>query len=191
MDDVLSDIKGEAEGKLFVSIAAGVKIEKLEGALPGARVIRVMPNSPAAVSEMAAAYAPGATAGGDDEKLVERVLNSLGTAVKVEEEMLDAVTGLSGSGPAYIYYIIRALADAGVSEGLPEDVALKLAAQTVKGAGEMVLKSGKGPKELIDLVTSPGGTTVEGMSVLESEDVDESFKRAVTAATMRSRELSK
>ncbi|MFH0859582.1 MAG: pyrroline-5-carboxylate reductase [Candidatus Altiarchaeota archaeon] len=185
---VLEEIKKDAKGKLLVSIAAGIKTSQIEKTVD-ARVIRVMPNTPAIVEAGAAAYCRGKKATDDDAETVEQFLSSLGIAMEVEESMMDAVTGLSGSGPAYVYLIIKALAEAGVEEGLKEDVALKLAAQTAKGAGEMVLKTGKRPQELIDMVCSPGGTTIEGLKVLESGKAAESFKKAVKAAAKRSREL--
>jgi len=191
VDAVLEEIKQHADGKLFVSIAAGVKTSKIEEALPGARVIRVMPNTPAVVGLLAAGYALGVTATSEDAALVEKLLSPLGVIIKVEKDLMDAVTGLSGSGPAYTYYVIKALADAGVAEGLKESEALELAAQTVKGAAEMILAGEGKPQELIDAVCSPGGTTVEGLKVLEERGVAESLKEAVKAASEKSRKLAK
>lgn len=187
---LLDEIKDVSEGKLFVSIAAGVKIKKLEEKLKG-RVIRVMPNTPCMLHEGASAFSLGSRATKRDGEYVKKLLNSLGAIVELREEMLDTVTGLSGSGPAYIYYIVKALAEGGKQEGLKEEVALKLAAQTAKGASEMILKSGKTPQQLIEEVCSPGGATIEGIKVLEEKKVAEALKQAVKAAAKRSRELSK
>ncbi len=192
MADVLSEVEGESDGKLFVSIAAGASIATIENALASdARVIRVMPNTPAVVGEMAAGLARGAKATDEDVSLVTSLLSSLGFVVEVGESLLDAVTGLSGSGPAYFFYVIKTLAAGGVEQGLPEDVALTLAAQTAKGAAEMVL-SGKGtPDELIDAVSSPGGTTVAGLAVLEEKNVGESLRETVAAASRRAKVLGR
>ncbi|MFH1126217.1 MAG: pyrroline-5-carboxylate reductase [Candidatus Altiarchaeota archaeon] len=187
---LLDEIKEVSDGKLFVSIAAGVRIKKLEEKLKG-RVIRVMPNTPCILYEGASAFCLGKKATKKDSEKVKKILGSLGVVIQVREDLIDAVTGLSGSGPAYIYLVIKALAEAGVKEGLEEKVALKLAAQTAKGAAEMVLKTGKTPQQLIDDVCSPGGTTIEGIKVLEGKKVAEAFKQAVKAAAKRSRELSK
>jgi pyrroline-5-carboxylate reductase len=138
---------------------------------------------------MAAAYCLGASAKTEDGRVLEKVLAGAGVLVKAEEDLMDAVTGLSGSGPAYIYYIIDALAKAGEKEGLSREDALNLSAKTVKGAAEMVL-SGKGtPDELIDMVCSPGGTTIEGMKVLKESDVAEVLGKTVKAATEKSKKM--
>ncbi|MCX6695612.1 MAG: pyrroline-5-carboxylate reductase [Candidatus Altiarchaeota archaeon] len=191
MNEVLEGIKDVSEGKLFVSIAAGISTRTIESKLEDARVVRVMPNTPALVGEMAAGYALGSKADDRDGKLVEKFMDSVGACHRLEESLLDAVTGLSGSGPAYVYYFIKALADAGVKEGIPDDVALKLAAQTTKGAAEMIL-SGKGsPEKLIENVKSPGGTTIEGMKALEEMKFHDAIFEAVKRASARSRELGK
>lgn len=191
MEEVLKGIKPDGKDKLVVSIAAGITTEFIEGILDDSRVIRVMPNTPALVQEMASAYCLGERATEDDAGIVEELLSGMGMAFNVAEGLMDAVTGLSGSGPAYFYYIIKALTEAGVADGLDREVALKLAAQTAKGAAEMVLKTGKSPQELIDMVCSPGGTTVEGLKVLEGGKVSDIFKETVKAATKRSKELAK
>lgn len=175
---------------LIVSIAAGVSISRLEEAVPeGVRVIRVMPNTPALVGASASAYALGTAAKEEDGEFVERLLSGVGTAIRVKESWLDAVTGLSGSGPAYGYVMIEALADGGVAAGLPRDVAQKLAAQTLLGAARMVLETGQHPGALKDAVCSPGGTTIEGVLALERGGVRAALMNAVREATRRAREL--
>jgi len=190
MQTVLDEISNVSQGKLFVSIAAGVSIKKIEKKLKG-RVIRVMPNTLCAIQQGVSAYSLGKKATKKDDQQVERLLKTLGTTIKVNEKQLDAVTGLSGSGPAYIYYIIKSLAEAGKEEGLSEETALKLAAQTAKGAAEMIQKTGKKPHQLIEDVCSPGGTTIEGLKKLEEGKVREALKKAVKAAAKRSRQLSR
>lgn len=154
-------------GAVIISIAAGVTLSTLEEALPGRRVVRVMPNTPCLVGEAACGFALGTHATDDDRSLVKTLLDAVGLAMEVNETLLNAVTGVSGSGPAYVFQFIEALSDGGVRAGLPRNVATMLAAQTVKGAAEMVLKTGKHPGELKDAVTSPGGTTIAGVEALE------------------------
>lgn len=179
-------------GKLLISIAAGVKIADLEKSTPGSvRVIRTMPNTPALVGKGAAAYCLGGRCAEEDALTVAALLGAVGLAVRVPEKLLDAVTGLSGSGPAYVYLMIEALADGGVMAGLPRADALKLAAQTVSGAAEMVLQTGDHPAKLKDMVTSPGGTTIAGLAVLEGGNVRSALIEAVMAATARAAELGK
>lgn len=190
VSEVCSDIKRANAGALIVSIAAGVPIARMEGWLPaGARVVRVMPNTPCLVGELAAAYAPNDACTAADTALVGSMLGALGTAFKVKEADLDAVTGLSGSGPAYVFQFIEALSDGGVRAGLPRPVATNLAAKTVRGAATMVLETGKHPGELKDQVTSPGGTTIAGVHALEMGGMRAAVMNAVVAATERSREL--
>jgi pyrroline-5-carboxylate reductase len=175
---------------LIISIAAGVPISKLENGLgAAARVIRVMPNTPALVSASATAYALGKGATEADAALAQRLFSAVGIAFQVKETLLDAVTGLSGSGPAYIYLIIEALSDGGVASGLPRDIATKLAAQTVFGSAKMVLETGQHPGTLKDNVTSPGGTTIEGLHELEKGKLRGVLMNAVRAATEKSRKL--
>jgi pyrroline-5-carboxylate reductase len=178
--------------KLVISIAAGVTLAKLEDALPEfSHVVRVMPNTPALVLAGAAALAGGTHATADDIALAQGIFNSVGRAVIVEEKLMDAVTGLSGSGPAYVFLIIDALSDAGVKAGLPRPLALELAAQTVFGSAKMVLETKEHPAKLRDMVTSPGGTTIEGLHALEKGKLRATLMNAVEAATARSRELGK
>jgi len=188
---VLEDVRGSVTPEhLIVSIAAGVTIESIESALqPKSRVIRVMPNTPCLVGETAAAFALGTAATAEDGELVRSILDAVGTSFAVEEKLLDAVTGLSGSGPAYIYIAIEAMADGGVRMGLPRDVALALAAQTALGAAKMVLETGQHPGALKDAVASPGGTTIAAIQTLEERGFRSALIAAVEAATRRSKEL--
>lgn len=175
---------------LLLSIAAGVPIAKLESALPaGARVIRAMPNTPALIGESASAFAPGKNATAADAELAKKLLSAVGIALQLKESLLDAVTGLSGSGPAYVYQFIEALSDGGVASGLPRDAATRLAAQTVSGAARMVLQTGLHPGALKDQVASPGGTTIEGLHELEKGKLRGTVISAVRAATEKSKKL--
>jgi pyrroline-5-carboxylate reductase len=177
---------------LLISIAAGVTIAKLEQGLPaGARVIRVMPNTPALVGAGASAFALGKSATPADGELAAKLLAAVGVAMPVKESLLDAVTGLSGSGPAYVYQFIEALSDGGVAAGLPRDIATRLAAQTVLGGAKMVLETGQHPGALKDQVTSPGGTTIEGLHELEKGQFRGVVISAVRAATEKSRQLGR
>jgi pyrroline-5-carboxylate reductase len=187
---VLRFIRDKAGRKLVISIAAGLPLAKLqEAAGPSVRLVRVMPNTPALIQRGASAYALGASATKEDADLAAQIFGAVGLAACVKEELLDAVTGLSGSGPAYIYLVIEALSDAGVLMGLPRALSLQLAAQTVAGAAEMVLKTGQHPAVLRDEVTSPGGTTIAGLEALEAGALRSTFLSAVRAATARAREL--
>ena len=193
VERVLADISSAVDAKkLVISIAAGIVIAKIEkGLKESSHVVRVMPNTPALVLAGAAALAGGKHATNDDLALTQGIFNSVGRAVIVEEKLMDAVTGLSGSGPAYVFMIIDALSDAGVKEGLPRPLALELAAQTVYGAAKMVLETKEHPGKLRDMVTSPGGTTIEGLHALEKGKLRATLMNAVEAATTRSRELGK
>jgi pyrroline-5-carboxylate reductase len=188
---VLAEIRGQfTKDRLLISIAAGVPLAKLEAALdPGARLIRVMPNTPALVGASATAYALGKSALPQDGELAQKLLSAVGVALQVKESLLDAVTGLSGSGPAYVYLFIEGLSDGGVAAGLPREIALKLAAQTVLGSAKMVLETGQHPGALKDMVTSPGGTTIEGLHELEKGKLRATLISAVRAATEKSRKL--
>ncbi|HXG46735.1 MAG TPA: pyrroline-5-carboxylate reductase [Methylomirabilota bacterium] len=188
---VLEEIKPAwTEEHLLISIAAGVPLARLQSVLgPSARLVRVMPNTPALVGASASGYALGPAARPDDGALAQRLLAAVGLAVPVKESLLDAVTGLSGSGPAYVFLIIEALSDGGVAAGLPRDVATRLAAQTLLGAARLVLETGLHPGALKDMVTSPGGTTIEGVHELEKGGVRAALINAVRAATDKSRKL--
>lgn len=169
VESVCKEIVKVPSEALIISIAAGVTLETLQKRLPGRRVVRVMPNTPCVVGEAASGFAMGVLCNqGRDLEIVHRIFGAVGIAKEIKEILLNAVTGLSGSGPAYVYEFIEALADGGVRTGLPRDVALQLAAQTVKGAAEMVLQTGIHPGLLKDNVCSPGGTTIAGVEALES-----------------------
>ncbi len=193
--DALAAVRGVGDalqGKLVISIVAGLSLATLEEAAgEGVRAVRVMPNTPALIRQGAAAFARGSAATEADAELVQSILSAVGRAVQVKESLLDAVTGLSGSGPAFVYLVIEALADGGVLMGLPRDLSLQLAAQTVAGSAAMVLNTGVHPAALKDQVTSPGGTTIAGVEVLETAAVRAALINAVRAATLRSRELGK
>lgn len=198
MGEVLGQLAGRLTRRhLVVSIAAGVPISTMAAALGdgtsggGPRLVRVMPNTPCLIGQGASTYCLGPGATSEDGQLVGRLLEAVGLALEVNEKLLDAVTGLSGSGPAFVYLMIEALSDGGVRMGLPRDVALALAAQTVRGAAELVLSSAQHPAVLKDQVTSPGGTTIAGLQVLEAGGVRGALMAAVEAATRRSAELGK
>ena len=178
--------------KLVISIAAGITLQTLQRALGDSRrVVRVMPNTPALVLAGAAGISPGKAATAQDVALVERIFNAVGRAMVVSDEMMDVVTGLSGSGPAFIFALIEGLSDGGVLMGLARQTATLLAAQTVLGAAKMVLETGKHPGELKDMVTSPAGTTIAGMHALESGGLRGLMMEAVRRATERSEALGR
>jgi pyrroline-5-carboxylate reductase len=175
-----------------LSIAAGVTIARLEAALPpGTPVVRAMPNTPALVGAGAAAIAPGQAATEDDMVWAEQILGAVGTVVRVDEPLLDAVTGLSGSGPAYVFLVIESMIEGGVLAGLPRPVSAALAVQTVTGAAKLIAETGDTPEVLRAAVTSPGGTTAAGLRALERAGVRAAILDAVMAATDRSRELGR
>nr|WAO97495.1 pyrroline-5-carboxylate reductase [Rosa hybrid cultivar] len=176
--------------KLLVSIAAGVKLKDLQDWAGHSRFIRVMPNTPSAVGVAASVLSLGGAATEQDGDLIAELFGSVGKIWKADEKLFDAITGLSGSGPAYIYLAIEALADGGVAAGLPRELALGLASQTVLGAASMATSSGKHPGQLKDDVTSPGGTTIAGIHELEKGGFRGILMNAVVAAARRSRELS-
>jgi pyrroline-5-carboxylate reductase len=187
LDEVAPRLTAE---KLVVSFAAGVPTRRIESHLAqGARVVRVMTNTPCVVGAAASAYAAGSRARPDDLERVAKILESFGTALRLEERHLDAVTGLSGSGPAYVFLFLESLADGGVQVGLTRETALRLAAQTLYGAAKMVLETGKHPSQLKDEVTSPGGTTIAGLYALEKGGFRGTVMDAVLQATRRSQEL--
>jgi pyrroline-5-carboxylate reductase len=191
VSEALAEIRDTVNEKhLIMSIAAGVTIAKLEANLGSdARVIRVMPNTPALVGSSATGFALGKSADAADAEIATKLFLSVGVAFQVKENLLDAVTGLSGSGPAYVYLFIEALSDGGVAAGLSRDIATKLAAQTVLGAAKMVLETGQHPGALKDMVTSPGGTTIEGLHELEKGKMRGTVMSAVRAATDKSKKL--
>jgi len=189
IDKVLDEIN--VNDKLVISIAAGVKLSKLESKLKNARVVRVMPNTPCLVGEMAAGFAVGKRCKDNDIKIVEEILNSAGRAFYLKENMLDGVTGLSGSGPAFVARLIEAMVEGGIKSGLSKDVATELTLQTFLGTAKLLQESGMSTEELVKIVSSPNGTTVAGMEVLEKSDVKDVLIKTVKKATERSKELSK
>lgn len=190
LPEILSELGGSTPAScLFVSIIAGTPLATLCQGLRSQRVVRVMPNTPCLVRCGASAFAAAPGASQEDARLVTRLLAAVGRVFQVAENQLDAVTGLSGSGPAYVYTIIEALSDGGVRMGLPRAVATALAAQTVCGAAKMVLETAEHPGVLRDRVTSPGGTTIAGLQVLERNGLRSALIDAVEAATLRSQEL--
>jgi pyrroline-5-carboxylate reductase len=191
VDEVLADVHTYfTEQHLLISIAAGVTLARLEDSLGRrARVIRVMPNTPALVGASASAFALGKSATVEDGELVNRLFSSVGLAVQVKEGLLDAVTGLSGSGPAYVYMMIEALSDGGVAAGLPREISTRLACQTLLGSAKMVLETGMHPAVLKDMVASPGGTTIEGLYQLEKGNFRGTIMNAVRAASDKSHTL--
>ena len=190
---VLAELRPVLHGRhLIISIAAGITLHALAEALgTETRIVRVMPNTPCLVGASASAYAPSASASTAEVELVGQLFGAVGKAYRVAEPLLDAVTGLSGSGPAYVYVLIEAMADGGVRGGLPRDVALALAAQTVLGAAKMVLETGQHPAALKDAVTSPAGTTIAGLQVLERAAFRSAVIDAVEAATRCAQDLGK
>ena len=184
---VFSEHFDRFSGKAVISIAAGWGGERLKKALPPyTRILRVMPNTPAMVGEGMIVFESGDSLSDDERAFAQKLFGSVGDVISVEPKLMDAVTAVSGSGPAYVYLFIEALADGGVKAGLPRPVALKLAAQTVKGSAMMVSETGVHPGELKDRVCSPGGTTIEAVAVLEQQG----FRGAVIAAVDACREKS-
>ena len=197
LKEVLHDIRTlVGSDKLIISVAAGVPISIMDGVLRGDSnkkfsVVRTMPNTPALVQEGVTAIASGKHVSKIDIKVAHRIFEAVGRTVDVEESHLDAVTGLSGSGPAYIFMIIEALSDAGVKMGLSREVANILTIQTVLGSAKLARETGKHPGELKDMVTSPAGTTLSGLHALEEGSLRTTMMNAVEDATLRSRELGR
>lgn len=192
MAATLQEISPETDkSKVVISVAAGITTDFIEKLLPaGARVLRVMPNVAALVGEGAAAVARGSAATSADVQLTVNIFKSVGLVIEVDEKLMDAVTGISGSGPAYCLVMIEAMADAGVQMGLSRETALKLSAQTMLGAARLCLQSNQHPAQIKDMVTSPGGTTAAGLKALEEGKIRATLMSAVEAATKRSRELA-
>ena len=187
IDSVLSELGG-CTG-VVVSIAAGVTLRRLESHLPEARVFRVMPNTPCLVGEMAAGFAAGTRVTAADRNVVENLLQAAGIAIEVPEDLLDSVTGLSGSGPAFFARIIEAFIEAGMHNGLAAETARDLVLKTAIGTARLLMERDMTPQQLVDMVSSPGGTTIAGRAVLEQSDLREIILRTVSAAAQRSREL--
>ncbi len=188
---VLGDVAADGGGgKLVISVVAGIPLQVLQEAVPPSwRVIRAMPNTPALVGRGATAFCRGANVTDDDAAFAERMFGAVGLALEVPERLMDAVTGLSGSGPAYGFLCIEALADGGVAAGLPRDQALRLAVQTLLGAAALVAETGTHPAVLKDAVASPGGTTIAGLEALERGGLRATMMAAVRAAAARAGEL--
>jgi pyrroline-5-carboxylate reductase len=193
MLELLAQISASiTKAKLVISIAAGIPTHYIEGHAEGhIRVIRTMPNTPAVIGEGATALTRGKNATESDLLIAKHIFDAVGISVEVPEELMDAVTGLSGSGPAYVFLIIEALSDAGVHMGLSRDIAVKLAAQTLLGAAKLCLSSNKHLGELKDMVTSPAGTTIAGLKALEDGKLRAALMAAVESATLRSKELGR
>lgn len=192
-DKILKEISSKLDkSKLVISIAAGISTEYIENVVEKElKIIRAMPNTPALILEGATAIAPGSHADEDDVRIGYKIFDAVGKVVVVDESQMDAVTGLSGSGPAYIFMIIEALSDAGVKMGLSRSVAMKLAAQTVMGAAKLQIETDMHPGRLKDMVTSPGGTAIAGIHTLEQGGLRTTLINAVESATMRSIELGR
>ncbi len=188
--EALTSVDGGSCDPLVISIMAGVTISRIEELTLAKRVIRVMPNTPCLIGKGASGIAAGVNVDVDDVVWVNELLQSVGKVVQVPEDQIDAVTGVSGSGPAYVFRFIEALIAGGVAEGLSNDVAATLAVQTVLGAAELVLETGEAPSILRDRVTSPGGTTLAALNSLEADGFYQAIVSAVSAATTRSKELA-
>ncbi len=179
------------KSKVVISIAAGIPTRFIENSFTkGVRVIRVMPNTPALVGEGAAAVAAGRYAKANDVKLTRIIFNAVGVSIEVKEKLMDAVTGLSGSGPAYFFLIIEAMIEAGLKTGLSRNLAKQLAMQTMLGAARLCIQSDKEPDQLREMVTSPNGTTFAGLQVMEEKNLRAIIIAAIEAATKRSKELA-
>lgn len=191
--EVINEIKNQVrENTIIVSIAAGQKIETIKKLFGREiKVVRAMPNTPALVAEGMAALSPCPMVLPEELDLICNIFNSFGKCEVISENLMDVVTGVSGSSPAFIFMVIEAMADGAVLEGMPRNKAYTFAAQAVLGSAKMVLETGKHPAELKDMVCSPGGTTIEGVSVLEENGLRASIIKAVQSATKKSKDLSK
>ena len=187
---VVREIAAALEGKLVISLAAGVRLESMEAVAP-ARFMRVMTNTPSAIGRGASAVAPGVRTTMDDLTVAEEVFAAVGIVVQVEEQHIDAVTALAGSGPAFVYTVIEALAEGAQARGLPGEAALRLATQTALGAAQLAGETGLSPEELRKMVVTPGGTTAAGLAAMKKLNGSEAIAAAVEAATDRGREMAK
>jgi len=191
MGAVLTEIASVvSKDQLFISIAAGITVKSLEKYLEKVPVIRVMPNNPALIGEGITAVCRGSFAGEKDMKTAEKIFSFVGDTLRIDEKHMNAVTALSGSGPAFVYEIIDALVNGGVEAGLTKEIATDLALKTVTGSVKTLIKTKKTPQELKEMVTSPGGTTLAGLRVLEEINFKEALKRAVVKAKERAKEIS-
>jgi len=191
IDNVLEEIKNDAGNKIVISIAAGIKTGYIESKLRNAKVIRIMPNVACLAGEMSGGICAGKRAGKKDTEKISGILRPAGKLFIVKEEFMDIVTAISGSGPAFFAYFIKAFAEAGVKNGLPREIALKLAAQTALGTAKLLLEKNMAPEELINMVASPKGTTMAGLEVLDKSNAREILEKAIEAAARRSREMAK
>ncbi len=185
-----SNIVANSSKKLIASVAAGIKIKTLESYVPDARIMRIMPNVCSTVLEGASSYTLGSKATAEDGMKIKEILEAIGFAFEVPEKDIDAVTGLSGSSPAYMFMVLDALAQAGRELGLSDDLAMKLAAQTMLGSAKTLMVTGRDPEELKQSVCSPGGTTIEGVKVLEDTRMKDAFIKAVKASAAKSKKMS-
>ncbi len=191
MHTALSEIAGKVgPGRLVISIAAGITLKSLEKYLPKVPIVRVMPNNPCLIGEGISALCGGRFAQEKDMKTAEKIFSSVGDTIRVEEKYMNAVTALSGSGPAFVYEAIDALADGGMEAGLPKDLSVRLALKTALGSIKTVIKTKRSPEELKNMVASPGGTTVAGLRALDEGNFKGALKKAVVKASARAREIS-
>jgi pyrroline-5-carboxylate reductase len=191
MHNVLSDLAGKVSpGQLVISIAAGITLKSIEKYLAKVPLVRAMPNNPCLIGEGMTALCGGKFAQEKDLKTAEKIFSSVGDTMRVEERQMNAVTGLSGSGPAFIYEVIDALTDGGIEAGLPKDIAAALALKTALGSIKTMIKTKKTPEELKNMVASPGGTTVAGLRALEEANFKGALKKAVIKASARAKEIS-
>ena len=187
---VLSELKNKLQNKLVISLAGGVRIESMERVCDG-RVMRALTNTPSAICRAATGIARGSRSTNTDVDLVKKIFSAIGVVVEINEDQIDIVTALSGSGPAFIYTVVEALAAGGTKLGLDDDVAMKLAIQTARGAADIMLESKMSPEELRKMVATPGGTTAAGLAVMEKLGTSESIIAAVETATKRGQEMAK
>ena len=191
IDIVLNEIKNTVKNQLIVSIAAGIKLKHIEGVLKNKRVIRVMPNINCLVGEMAAGFSAGRYATKEDINEISKILNSIGKIFLLKEDLLDVVGAISGSGPAFFAYFMKAFETAGVKNGLPKEIALNLTAQTALGTGKLLMERNLSPKKLISIVASKKGITLEGLKILEKHRVKNILMKTINTSVKRSKELGK
>ena len=190
IDRVLEEIKDSVRDKLVISIAAGISISHLKQKLPSStRIVRVMPNAPAVINQGISAYACDTRVTSEDKELVNKLFSGIGEVFEIEESLMNAITALSGSGPAFLYIIMEALADGGVAAGLSREDAIRLSALTMRGAASMVLETKEHPGRLKDMVTSPGGTAIAGIEVMERRGMRGIMMETIREAALKSREL--
>ena len=188
--EVLGEVSDLLEGKILISVAAAIPVSKIESMAPKAKVIRAMPNVGLMVKASFTAYCRGSNVNEEDMKIVHEILGELGEYVEVDEELMDAITALSGSGPAYVALLIEAMAYAGLKVGLPRDLAYRSSAYTVYGTAKLFLEEGLHPSTIKEMVLTPGGTTIEGIFYLEEGGVRTAVMKAVEAATRRAKEIA-